>query len=288
MTDSRSDRAADVLTMNIETIMDLWRPNVNNRKAGVEWWNGSAERFAAKGLPTPMDSMAMRIIVREGMIEEGSSALDVGCGSGRFSFALEAMGADMTATDFSPKMIEQAEKRQAEAGTKVRFSTDDWHTLILEKKDWAGKFDIVLAHMTPAVVSAETFLKLSEASRNWVLMVKPARRVNSVLDELNRLVKAEEDTKALDETMAYAFDLAWLKGYSPKFEYENQTWEHDLPLDKAIEEYTLRISSMHELTEENKAAIKAHLESIAVDGSVHETSHTQIVAMYWQVKPCET
>ena len=270
--------------MNIETIMDLWKPNHSNPKAGVEWWNGSAEKFATKELPDAKSSMAMRIIEREGMIKEGFSALDVGCGGGRFSFALEALGADMTATDFSPKMIEQAEKKQTERGSKVHFSNDHWHTLSLKDKGWDKNFDLVLAHMTPAVVSAESFLKLSEASRNWVLMVKPTRRTNSVLDELNRLVGAEKDAKALDETMAYAFDLAWLNGYCPRLEYENQVWESDMPLEKAIEEYTLRISSMHELSEENISAIRTYLESIAVDGCVHETSHTSIVAMYWQVE----
>jgi ubiquinone/menaquinone biosynthesis C-methylase UbiE len=269
--------------MNVEAIMDLWRPRVNNQKAGIEWWNGSAEKFASKGLPTADNSMAMRIIEREGMITKGCTGLDVGCGGGRFSFALEALGADMTATDFSPKMIEQAEKKQTEIGTKVHLVNDNWYTLSLEEKGWNKSFDLVLAHMTPAVVSAETFLMLSEASRNWVLMVKPTRRTNSVLDELNRLVSAEKDTQALDETMAYAFDLAWLKGYCPKFEYENQIWENELPLDDAIEEYTLRISSMHDLSDENKEAIRTYLESIEVDGSVHETSHTLIVAMYWQV-----
>lgn len=270
--------------MNIETIMDLWKPSRGNPKAGVEWWNGCAEKYASKGLPDTESSIAMRIIEREGMIKEGGSALDVGCGGGRFSFALEALGADMTATDFSPKMIEQAEKKQAEINSRVRFSNDNWHTLSLEEKEWNKKFDLVLAHMTPAVASAETFLKLSSASRKWVLTVKPTRRTNSVLDELNKLVGAERDTKALDESMAYAFDLTWLMGCCPRLEYENQVWESDMPLDKAIEEYTLRISSMHELSEENKEAIQTYLESIAVDGLVHETSHTLIVAMYWQVE----
>lgn len=272
--------------MNKETIMDLWKPRVNNQKAGVEWWNGSAEKYVAKELPDTKSSMAMRIIEREGMINKGFSALDVGCGGGRFSFALEALGASITATDFSPKMIEQAEKKQTERGSKVCFSNDNWHTLSLKEKGWDKKFDLVLAHMTPAVVSAETFLKLSEASRNWVLMVKPTRRTNSVLDELNRLVGAEKDAKALDETVAYAFDLAWLNGFCPRFEYENQVWESDTALEKAIEEYTLRISSMHDLSDDNKETIRTYLESIAVDGSVHETSHTLIVAMYWQVRAC--
>lgn len=271
--------------MNIDTIMEQWKPRTNNAKAGVEWWNGSAERYVLKQLPTPETSIAMRVIERENMIKKGNSGLDVGCGGGRFSFALEALGADVTGTDFSPKMIEQCELMRKERNSNIVFSNDNWHTLDLKEKGWYKNFDFVMAHMTPAIVSAETFLKLSEASRNWVLMVKPTRRRNSVLDDLNSLVSADKDMKTLDETITYAFDLAWQKGYCPKFEYENQIWEQDLSLEEAIKEYTLRIASMHELSDMNKAEIKKYLEGIAVDGRVHETTHTLIAAMYWQVEP---
>lgn len=269
--------------MDLATIMDSWKPRHHNSKAGLERWNGSAEKFAARELPTAENSMAMRIIEREGMVGKGRSALDVGCGGGRFSFALEGLGAALTATDFSPKMIEQAEKQKAERGSKVKFFNDDWHTLSLEEKNWVGEFDLVLAHMTPAIVSAETFLKLSEASRDWVLMVKPARRTSVVLDALNQLVGAKGEAKALDESIAYAFGLAWLKGFRPKFEYEDQRWESDTPLEKAIEEFTLRVSTDHELSGKNKEKIRKYLTDIAVDGIVHEVSRTSIVAMYWQV-----
>lgn len=273
--------------MDIETIKEMWKPRVNNQKAGVEWWNGSAEKFATKALPTSEDSLAMRIIEREKMISPGCSGLDVGCGCGRFSFALEEFSVNMTATDFSPKMIEQAEIKRLERKSKVQFSIDNWHTLNLEGKGWAGRFNLVLAHMTPAIVSADTFLKLSQASNDWVLMVKPAKRTNSVLDELCSLVGAEVESQTLEETVLYAFELAWLCGYRPKLEYDKHNTETSMPLAEAIEKYTLRISSSYYLSDENREAIKKHLESIAVDGLVHEKTQTEIVAMYWQVTGCD-
>ncbi|EHQ91078.1 class I SAM-dependent methyltransferase [Desulfosporosinus youngiae] len=269
--------------MDISKIRELWQPNLRNLKAGMEWWNSKAEKFSVKELPTVENSIAMRIIQLENMVGKGSRTLDVGCGGGRFSFVLEAMGAEATATDFSSEMIKKALEKGKERGSKVRFSADNWHTVNLQEKNWEKQFDLVLAHMTPAVVSADTFLKLSEASRGWVIMVKPTRRTNSILDELNRLVKAEQDTKALDETMVYAFDLVWRTGGRPKFEYEEQIWKDDQPLEEAIKEYTLRISSTHELSDSDRETIREYLESIAVDGIVHEVSNTTIVVMYWHV-----
>jgi len=270
--------------MDIETVKSLWKPHAGSTSAGIEWWNGKAEQFSAMNLPTSENSMGMRIIEREGIVFKGCSALDVGCGGGRFSFALENMGAHVSATDFSSGMICKAKENAAASGSGVLFSNDDWREVNLKDKGWEHKFDLVLANMTPAVCSADTFLKLSEASRNWVLMVKPTRRDNSVLDNLLKLIGAQADTKALDETIVYAFALTWIAGFRPKLEYEDQVWESNQPIQKAIEEYTLRIASMNDLTDAGKVKIREYLESIAdVEGNIHETTHTKIAAMYWQV-----
>ncbi|AET68427.1 hypothetical protein Desor_2898 [Desulfosporosinus orientis DSM 765] len=88
------------IKMDIVNIKELWKPNLRNLKVGIKWWNSKAERFSEKELPTTENSIAMRIIQQENMVGKGSRTLDVGCGGGRFSFVLEAMGAEATATDF--------------------------------------------------------------------------------------------------------------------------------------------------------------------------------------------
>ncbi|NLV86092.1 MAG: class I SAM-dependent methyltransferase [Clostridiales bacterium] len=269
--------------MNIDTIKQLWVPRYNDPKASLDWWNGKAAKFSTKELPTAETSLAMKLIEQENMLCKGDKSLDVGCGCGRFSFALEALGAVPTATDFSPEMIKQAEERGLLEESRISFSVDNWHTLDLKSKGWEKEFDLVLANMTPAIASADSFLKLIEASRGWVLMVKPTRRSNAVFDELLRLVCADEDRKTLDESLAYAFDLAWMTGGQPKLEYQQQVWESKQPLEEAVSEYTNRISSQHELSAGDKEKIRGYLESIAIEGQVSETSHTNIAAMYWKV-----
>ena len=165
----------------------------------------------------------------------------------------------------------------------VSFSVDDWHTLDLRAKGWEKSFDLVLANMTPAVTSAETFLKLSEASRKWCVFVKPSRRKNSILDSLNALAGAPRDTKTLDETIALAFELLWEEGYCPKVEYALQVWYSKKPLDEAVFQYTKRIESSHAMNDIQRNAVRDFLMSCAKAGFVEETTTTTIVAMYWQV-----
>lgn len=269
--------------MTIQEIRERWESNRKNPQASVERWNRKASAFASKELPCAESSLAMRLILASQMIGQGQTALDVGCGSGRFSFALEHLGAQVTGTDFSPRMIEECEKANSILGSSVDFCVHDWHNANLQELGWNKRFDLVLANMTPAIVSADTFLKLSEASRNWCLMAMPTKRSNAVLDKLTALLELTPDTKALDETLFYAFGLLWLSGMKPKIEYEEQLWENSWHIDDAIEEYTLRISASHILSPTQMETIAEYLHSASVDNFVKEITHTTIAAFYWQV-----
>ena len=269
--------------MKIQEIMNAWKPQTVNAKAGVEWWNGKAAHFGALTLPTAETSMGMRLIQQENMIKPGGRILDVGCGGGRFCFALEQMGAEALGVDFSPNMIDECNHNKAELASAANFEVCNWHTVDIEANGWSKGFDLVLAHMTPAIVSAETFMKLSQASRDWCLMVKPTRRTNIVLDGLHKALGFEQEAQSLNETVAYAFDLLWLGGMNPKMDYENQIWKNEQPLEKAIQEYTARIESYHELSAKDKEIIRAYLTDISENDVVKETTNTLIAAMYWNV-----
>ncbi|PYG84340.1 methyltransferase family protein [Ruminiclostridium sufflavum DSM 19573] len=269
--------------MTVQEIKERWIPGMKNAQSAVEWWNSKASAFASRELPTADNSLAMRLILNNQMIRQEQTVLDVGCGSGRFSFALEQLGARITGTDFSPRMIEECEKAKLSRTSSVDFCVNDWHNANLHELGWDKHFDLVLANMTPAIVSADTFLKLSEASRNWCLMVRPTRRSNVVLDKLTTMLDIAPDTNALDETLIYAFELLWLSGMKPKIEYEEQIWENTWQVDEAIQEYTLRLSASHTLSSSHKDKIADLIHKVSAGNVVKETTHTIIAAVYWQV-----
>ena len=59
-------------------------------QAAIDWWNSKAGAFGVQDIPTAQSSLAIRLITEKQMIERGQSSLDVGCGGGRFSFALSS------------------------------------------------------------------------------------------------------------------------------------------------------------------------------------------------------
>ena len=138
--------------MTIQEVKDRWSPGMKDPQAAIDWWNSKAGAFASRDIPTAQSSLAIRLITEKQMLERGQSSLDVGCGGGRFSFALEQLGACVTGIDFSPRMIEECEKSRIARASSACFCVQDWQNIDLQALGWKNKFDLVLANMTPAVV----------------------------------------------------------------------------------------------------------------------------------------
>jgi ubiquinone/menaquinone biosynthesis C-methylase UbiE len=74
----------------------------------------------------------------------GADVLDIGCGTGLVTFALQPHVCSVTAIDSSPGMLAELEKKIAAQGiTNVRTRCVD-----LEKDDLPGPFDLVASSMT--------------------------------------------------------------------------------------------------------------------------------------------
>lgn len=78
--------------MTVQKIKDRWVYGIKNAQYTVEWWNGKADSFASKELPTADNNLAMHLITDNYMLEKRPKMLDMDCGDGRFSFALEQSG----------------------------------------------------------------------------------------------------------------------------------------------------------------------------------------------------
>jgi len=78
-------------------------------------------------MPPPWDigrpQPAFARLADEGMLR--GQVLDAGCGSGEQALLAAAHGADAAGVDLSPSAIEQARRKAAERGLKVRFQVGD-------------------------------------------------------------------------------------------------------------------------------------------------------------------
>lgn len=270
--------------MELDNIRNKWKNSDFNKKVSVDLWDSMAESFNKFKVPTVGDSQFLKLVSENDMINSNSQVLDVGCGSGKYSIALSNLCENIIGIDLSPKMIENANNnKEIYKASNVEFYCEDWSSFDLSKHEFNNKFDLVFAHMTPAINSAGTFEKLSKASKKYCVLCKPTRRNDPVYYKVKELVGISKNKESCDMDIAYAFEMLWLQGYEPKVEYEKQVWNMEKTLEEAFGLYINRVNSYKEITLEEEKIIKKYLESICKDGIVGEKVNTTIATIYWQV-----
>ena len=169
--------------MNLNELKKSW-VSESNPEIQRRIWDRSADSYRARPLPTFEDNEFLQRI-REQMPEmKGKRFLDVGCGAGVYALALAKEGGNALGVDISPRMIEQAKERALTDGIpNAEFDCVNWQDADIDALGYRGAFDVVFAHMTPAVCDFDTFEKLNACSCGVCLVEKPTRRSDVVLDE---------------------------------------------------------------------------------------------------------
>jgi len=100
-----------------------------------QWWDPRGPQKPLHALnPVRLDYVAQRLPLA------GSSVLDVGCGGGILSEALAKAGANVTAIDLAPELIEIAKLHALESGATVDYKVQAVEALAAERP---GAFDAV-------------------------------------------------------------------------------------------------------------------------------------------------
>ena len=99
------------------------------------WWDPQGPQKALHALnPVRLDYVAARVTLRDARV------LDVGCGGGLLSEALAQRGAEVTAIDLAPDLLQVARLHGLETGTRVDYRLSSVEALAGEA---TGGFDAV-------------------------------------------------------------------------------------------------------------------------------------------------
>ena len=267
--------------MNLEEIRIRWKNECKDKKAAVDMWDSMAGQFKNYEIPGK-ESLLIKIIERENMIHPDSRILDVGCGTGRYSAALSKKALSITGIDLSPKMIEFGNENIKKLNIKnVDLICSDWNEFDIIKNGFNNSFDLVFAHMTPAVAEARTFEKMVCCSTNYGILFKPTRRTDEILDEIMKMTDINRNALGRDEGIMYAFSMLWLMGYQPKLEYEEQEWKMKKSFEEACGMYINRVKTYKNLNQDEEDNIKQFLRSKLKDGFIEEKVNTTVTVLYW-------
>lgn len=269
--------------MDVSDILREWNIRTKNKQASVEWWNSMSGGFGERPIPSFAKDEFLQLLERRQMLNENSDVLDVGCGAGRYAISIASKAKTVIGIDLSPRMIESANRRAADLRVKnVRFDIADWHDFDVKKQGFEKKFDLVFAHMTPAIQSYETFKKLSDCSRGWCVMVKPIKRTETVYDEILGIIGIDKKFHLGD--ILNGFALLFMQGCYPMIEYSRKRSEIKHPVEDAVNIYISRTKLMHDLTVEQENKIRDYLYSIEDHGLINTVMDTITATLYWQTQ----
>lgn len=261
---------------------------MSDLKKQAAHWDQLAERFSQTAIPTRENNGLLDLMFQENILEDCETALDIGCGAGQYSIALGRYLKQVDGFDLSPEMIARAKaKAVQQKAQNVHFVVCPWDEQTLKQSGFSETYDLVFAHMTPAIRTEDDLTQMMAAAGKWGVLTMHTRRQDRVLDAMEQLLFGTLSTQQRDARLALFFTLLWRAGYAPRLHYEPKAWRDTYATDEALAFYKSRLATRHVLGKREEKMLYGYLKSIEKEGTITETVRSTAVTLYWKVKERE-
>ncbi|SHN85635.1 class I SAM-dependent methyltransferase [Desulfitobacterium chlororespirans] len=264
----------------LEGLLKEGSPTVNPEA----YWDTKAEdfylsqrAFESSGPPKPLT-----LLQDKGIFRKEGTALDIGCGAGRYSLHLAQMFGHVTLTDISEKMLNYAKMSLEEQSVRnANYVKLDWESADLAGIGWENKFDFVFASMCPAIRSRKGLEKMSQASR-YACAVTQFVQIEDSLSEVIIQSAGIEKSKlpGNNRDAAYAlFSLVWMMGYLPEIAYIQDKSQREVTVEQALQSHSPRLAGAVRAQGMDMAEIIA---SAATNGELTIANNSTLAVIYWK------
>jgi len=261
--------------------------NVHRGFSTPEYWNNAAATYnkGKKEVKARRLEKIVSALKEQNLLFDRMKVLEIGCGTGLLAMELAKHGAQITALDFSAKMLERFKKDiTPDIENNITMLHEDWHKIDIEEKQWEKKFDLVIAFMSPGVASPESFFKMMNCSKKGCAMQGwAAKRAHPILSDLWEIIN-QTPLEDKPQSILYKINLLFSLNYFPEISFSTIEWQHtstvDQECDKQIEFFKKTSSKSHD---ELEKIIRPYLQSIA-KGNTISRGHKGLTAMaIWKI-----
>lgn len=207
--------------MRTSQIREAWAPRDPDPNSQGRKWDGMADRFRDMPIPDEDDPF-IRLVLDKADPGDQTSVLDIGCGAGTFSLPLAGRAGSVLGLDVSERMVGFANSKASAMGmSNAEYRVFDW--LSEPVSSLGDGFDLVLAHMTPAISSYDSFMKMYGLVRGWCFVTRTVSRGDQVRRAVCRDLGLEMPDAARD--MAFMTNLLWNMGHAPCVMHERRPYD---------------------------------------------------------------
>ena len=221
-------------------------------------------------------------LTSSGMIFEGATVLDVGCGTGKHAAKFASLGANVTAFDMSDKMVSHAKNRAESLNLKnVNFLTVTFDEICPTKRGWENKFDLVFISNSPVLNSLEAIQKACNLSRGHCFNRTFAYRENQLLNDMHlNVAKTSRKPYFKANHIISLFSILSIMGYFPQVDYiDGHKINKRQPCEAFVRNYA-QISGL----EGKEGDIVKYFQSVACeDGYVEEEIISKNALISWNI-----
>lgn len=254
----------------------------------IAYWSRRAPQFARQtggprgggGYPD-----VVRFLEDEGALEPGISVLDIGAGSGNLALPLARKGSRVTALEPAETMREVLRQRAAaENLTNISFINSAWQDIEVARDGLAGRFDLVLASMTPGVRDPADLDKMLIASRRFCYYSSfSGERWDQAQRDLWRIFFQGEELTGNPGDIIYPFNYLYNLGYRPGLRFSFETRVREKPDDESVDDLTEFFWQYLDISRPVRRTIEDYVRQRSVNGCFRRESAICRGMMLWRV-----
>ena len=237
-----------------------------------EYWDSAAATYNQnkKEVKNRRLKKTVSFFEKSGLLFDGMTVLEIGCGTGMVAIELAKHGAQVTALDFSKGMLEQFKQGiTPDIKKNITVLHEDWYKIDSEEKGWKKKFDLVIAFMSPGVASPESFFKMMSCSkkgcaiRGWA-----AKRNHPILSDLwEKIVGTVLEDKP--QSILYKINLLFSLGFFPEITFDAIEWDQTVSIKEEFDSQMAFFKKVSKQTDtELEKIIRPYLESMSKDNYI--------------------
>ncbi len=218
------------------------------------------------------------LFTAEGIVGEGSSVLDLGCGSGMLSIPMAENGINVTALDQSEGMLAALESE----ARRRSLGNIDIHLSSWTEYPHFRKHDLVIAAFFPPALDPQGLQCLEKWTKGYCsLVLRAGEDTFAIRRELWQKIM-EKPLPSRDYQIPCLLNYLLASGRKPNLKYISWPESLSLPLESVIRYYKSYFAIFLPKDAAVEKTIRKVLENMTYEGKVEASGRVNIAIIWWE------